>query len=200
MTTPEPNVVPQDAALDARSFVFEHRDTGQLEHVEVIDRMLAEGHGSEFPTSVRRKRLKTWSLQVLRRLKKRGWLEGSGKDGWTPTAALRSCRDSRAIGKPVRSKPRVEESPGAPSPEFWTSLIQDWVFHHRESEFGVAEVAVAVVQGGYGAGNIGDRLDGARAIVEAQLHSLEMGGLLEFNDQSELWTPTELLTDWPEAD
>ena len=134
MRKPEANVVPGEAATVARSFVFENRDTDGIDPSEVIDRMLAAGHGNEFPSEVRRKRLRTWTLQVFRRLKKHGWLEASGQAGWPPTAALRACRDPRSLSKraPRRTEPRIptresqprESQPREPQPREWgTSLM-----------------------------------------------------------------------------
>ena len=73
------------------------------------------------------------------------------------------------------------------------------MFSHRHSEFGVAEISVAVVQRGFGSGDIGDRLDGARELVEEELCTLELDGLLQYDPESELWEPTELLRSWPAA-
>ncbi len=207
MRKPEANVVPGEAATVARSIVFESRDLGGIDPSEVIDRMLAAGHGSEFPSEVRRKRLKTWTLQVFRRLKKQGWLEAPGREGWPSTAALRACRDPRSLAKraPRRTgheTPTRKAQPRTPPPsleETWENIIQNWVFRHRLSDFGVAEISVAVVQHGFGTGDIGDRLDGARELVEEELSALELDGLLEYDAQSELWVPTELLRTWPAA-
>ncbi len=236
MTNPKPNVVPGEAALVARSFVFENRDALGIDPAVIVERLLAAGHGSDIPAEVRRKRLKTWALQVLRRLRKRGWLEAPGENGWPPTAALRACARSHALGKPApkrtapaskvftpppaRHTPAPQEFASAPvrhappareiaptpirhapkPPESWSTFIEDWVFNHRERGFGVAEVAVAIVQGGFGSGDIGDRLDDARELVELELGSLEHAGLLAFDEQTELWQPTDLLQSWPETD
>lgn len=209
---PKPNVVPEEAGLFARSYVFDHKGAEVMEPRAVVEEMIAAGHGAEFPSKVRSKRLRTWVLQVFRRLKKRGWLEGPGADGWSPTAALKSCTDSRRLGKPVprqtvvKSRPRPRPQPQSqsqpttpeqPTPEFWEFFVGDWVFKHRDREFGVAEVAVAVVQAGFGTGDVGHRLDGARVLVESALARLEEAGLLVFRNQAELWKPTQLLRDWP---
>ena len=195
-------MVPQEAALFARSFVFDHKSAEAMEPRAVVEEMIAAGHGAEIPSKLRNKRLRTWVLQVFRRLKKRGWLEEPGPDGWSPTAALKACTDSRRLGKPVPRRKVVESkpqqaTPEQPTPEFWEFFIGDWVFKHRDRDFGVAEVAVAVVQAGFGTGDLGNRLDGARVLVESAVVRLEEAGLLVFRRQAELWKPTQLLRDWP---
>lgn len=219
MSTPKPNVVRGDAAAVARAFVFEQRNAGGIDPHEVVARMLEAGHGTEFPPEVRKKRMKTWALQVLRRLRKRGWLDAPGAEGWPPTAALRGCSRARALAKQAPRggprpkgprKPASRESaakkPAAAMPdsrrsrpESWGDFVQDWVFRHRDSKFGVPEVAVAVVQGGYGTGDLGGRLDGARDIVEREFAALEKEGLIRLDRRSDLWKATDLLLNWPEG-
>lgn len=212
MTKSKPNVVPGEAALVARDFVFECRAAEKIDPGEVVARMLERGCGNEFPERVRAKRLRTWAHQVLRRLRKRGWLDEPARSTWVPTQALKECRDREALGKrapgghgrPGTSvatathphvAPALRSAPTSPAP--WEYYIQDWVFQHRERDFGVTELAVAVVQKGFGSGDIGARLDAARILVEQGVRYLEEAGLIEYCAAEDLWRPTELLQTWP---
>jgi hypothetical protein len=234
MTKSKPNVVQNEAALVARNFVYERRDAERIDPGEVVAKMLAVGCGSEFPPDVRGKRLRTWALQVLRRLRKRGWLDEPDRDGWPPTAELKACTDPEALGKrtprrpaqrppqrpilrpfqrPAPAAPAAPPAPAAPAgpapqpvysppppPESWEYYIQDWIFLHRDRDFGVVELAVAVEQRGFGTGAVGDRLDAARILVERMLCYLEEAGLVELNTSEDLWQTTELLRTWPTRD
>jgi hypothetical protein len=226
MNNSEPNVVPGEAAATARTLVFERRGAEVIDPSEITARLLAAGYGSDIPSEIRKKRVRTWVMQVLRRLRKHGWLDAPGESGWPVTPALEACEEPRALRKQarVRPAPRPASQPSAPQqsapqsvapqpspparralqsshtrPESWGAFVQDWVFSHRWANFGIAELAVAMVQGGYGAGEIGGRLDGARAIAEQELAALEEEALLDYDADLDLWQPSELLQSWPEA-
>ncbi len=197
MERAKPTVVPASAAAEARAFVFERRSDRGIDPYEAHARLVAAGHGSGLPSTVREKRLRTWVLQVLRRLRKYGWLGAPDPQGWPPTAALRECSDPAALAKRA---PRLPETPASLPPESWEGFVHDWVFHHRLSEFRVGELAAALVQRGYGTGNLDERLDGARELAEEELLSLKRNGLLRHAARTEVWMPTELLRTWPDAD
>ena len=215
----EPTVVTASAAAEIRTSVFERRSEDGIDPNEVLARMVAAGHGSDFPSPVRKKRLKTWVLQVLRRLRKCGWLGAPGPEGWPPTAALRGCSDPAALARrasrlpepeiPAPSPPEPEtpvpsppepETPAPSPPESWEAWAQDWVFGHRLSEFRVGDLAAAMVQRGYGEGSLAWRLDDSRELAEDVLRSLMLDGLLIQADRTAVWMPTEMLRTWPEAD
>jgi hypothetical protein len=201
MRNPVPNVVPARAAADARAFVFERRAADAIDPESILSHLLGLGHGDEIAPEFRRKRLRTWTRQVLRRLGKYGWLDESGPGSWSPTASLRGSRDAGALARraPRRSGTQAPPPPSRPQ-ESWPDFVQGWVFRHRESTFGVGEIAAAMVQHGYGAGAVDARLDAARPLAEQELRFLQEEGLLRRQARSETWKPTELLRTWPAAE
>jgi len=200
-STSKPNVVPGDAAEIARSFVFEHRASDGIDPRKVVTCLLAAGHGGSFSADVRQKRLRTWALQVLRRLGRSGWLDPPRLGKWPTTRVLRVCGDPRALTKRAPHDAGCEE-PAAPPPppESWETFVQDLVFGHRRAGIGVTDVIDALLQRGYEAKDREHRPDSARELAERELHALEQEGLLQYEERAKLWQPTELLQDWPAAE
>jgi hypothetical protein len=193
----EPTVIPDRAAEDARALVFKRRDAEVIDPIEVAVSLIEAGYGRSLPPDVRGKRVKTWTLQVFRRLRKYGWLGDPEPEGWPPTPALRKCRERRALSRRVPRRLR----PGTPPPpESWESFVQDWVFSRRTSSFSIGEVAAAMLQRGFGEGSTEKRLDRARAIAEGVLRTLVRDGLLSQDPRPGVWQPTDLLRTWPSGD
>jgi len=200
MTNNQPNVVSKQAAEFVRACVFDSRNSEVIDPATLVGRMLAAGHGIDFPDSVRKRRLRTWVLQVFRRLHRHGWLHEPSKQGWPTTAALRASPDPRALARKAPRRPATPKSPPPPPPpDSWEQFIQDWVFRHRQSTFNISEVVAAVVQRGFVPKEPGALLQAARNLAERELGIIEVEGLIRFRKESDDWEPTDLLRTWPVA-
>jgi hypothetical protein len=135
--------------------------------------------------------------QVFRRLRKYGWLRSRTEGDWIPTLALRHCRDPRALSRHLPSRVRRKEPPEPPPVEDWGAFVEQWVFRHRDTPFGIGEVSAAMVQRGFGAGRTEDRLNEARGVAEEVLDLLASEYLVE--QEAGQWQATEILRDWPSA-
>ena len=189
----QPNVVGKEAAEFIRARVFRLRAVDVISPREIVPQLVSAGLGEDFPDELRMRRLKTWVLQVLRRLNRQDWLDRRNDRVWMPTAALKSCSDQALLAKRA---PKDSVVPPPVPPTSWEKFIQSWVFSHRAAKFATDDLVVAIVQQGYAAGEPEDGLERARALVSRELAGLEKECLLEGDGEAGEWQPTDLLKSW----
>jgi hypothetical protein len=186
----EPNVVPPEAAARTRSLVFDYHDRPVIVPLDVVQKLIEEGHGAQFESGVRAARVLTWVKQVFRRLNKHGWLARRTDTEWLPTAALVGCHGAEELaGRPrrrIRGAPeRRAVAPGParayvatglrPTPvrvDPWPGFVESWVREHRDEPFGIGDIVADMIRRGFGSGTIRERLDEARMVAEKRLREL----------------------------